>query len=153
VLYLIYTHLSSGLWPSGKCIYIRQNTHAHGITITYRLLVWILSSWPWQLWWCQQSPHHQQTNFHMVNIYLHSSIEFLITTAYWHPQYPLICFHHNNTGIIHQPCLKPLFALIFLPHYTHTHTHTLHSTLSTCKHLHTKSVRLQFYSKVYYSTT
>jgi len=35
VLCLIYPHLPLGLRLSGKCVYIRQSTHAHGITITH----------------------------------------------------------------------------------------------------------------------
>jgi len=34
MLCLIYTHLPSSLWPSGRCVHIRQSTHTHGITIT-----------------------------------------------------------------------------------------------------------------------
>ena len=31
----VYTHSHSGLRPSSLCVYIRQNTRALGMTITY----------------------------------------------------------------------------------------------------------------------
>jgi len=34
VLFLIYTHLPSGLQPLGSCVYTRLSTRARGITIT-----------------------------------------------------------------------------------------------------------------------
>jgi len=37
----IYMHLPLGLRPLGKCVYIRQSTHAHSITITYSVC-WLL---------------------------------------------------------------------------------------------------------------
>ena len=37
VLCLIYIHEPEGRRPKGKYVYIRQSTHAHGITITYIL--------------------------------------------------------------------------------------------------------------------